>query len=97
MFISGGENVCPVEVENVIYQLDGVLETAVVAIAHEMWGEVGRAFVVAKPGGELDEHDIVAHCRRNLAGYKVPREVRFVDELLHNATGKILKHRLPGD
>ena len=50
MFISGGENVYPVEVENVIYQLDGVLETAVVAIAHEMWGEVGRAFVVAKPG-----------------------------------------------
>ena len=97
MFISGGENVYPVEVENVIYQLDGVLETAVVAVAHEMWGEVGRAFVVAKPGGVPDEHGIVAHCRKNLAGYKVPREVRFVDELPHNATGKILKHRLPRD
>ena len=97
MFISGGENVYPVEVENVIYQLDGVLETAVVATAHEMWGEVGRAFVVSKPGCVLDEHSIVAHCRKNLAGYKVPREVRFVDELPHNATGKILKHQLPRD
>ena len=97
MFVSGGENVYPVEVENVIYQLDGVLETAVVATAHEMWGEVGRAFVVSKPGCVLDEHGIVAHCRKNLAGYKVPREVRFVDELPHNATGKILKHQLPRD
>ena len=80
-----------------IYQLDGVLETAVVAIAHEMWGEVGRAFVVSKPGCELDHHGIVAHGRKNLAGFKVPRELRFVDELPHNATGKILKHRLPRD
>lgn len=97
MFISGGENVYPVEVENVIYKLDGVLEAAVVAIAHEMWGEVGRAFVVCKPGCLLDEHRVVAHCRKHLAGYKVPKEVRFVDELPHNATGKILKHQLPRD
>ena len=95
MFISGGENVYPVEVENVTYQIDGVLETAVVAVAHEMWGEIGRVFVVSKPGCVLDEHGIIAHCRRNLAGYKVPGEVRFVDELPHNATGKNLKHELP--
>lgn len=59
--------------------------------------EFGRAFVVSKPGCVLDEHGIIAHCRRNLAGYKVPGEVRFVDELPHNATGKILKHELPRD
>ena len=94
MFISGGENVYPVEVENVIYQLDGVLENAVIGIPHEKWGEVGRAFVVLKPGSNLDEAAILGHCGSQLARYKVPKEVRFLDELPHNATGKVLKHQL---
>ena len=94
MFISGGENVYPVEVENVIYQLDGVLENAVVGIPHEKWGEVGRAFVVLKPGSNLDEAAVLGHCGSQLARYKVPKEVRFLDELPHNATGKVLKHLL---
>ncbi|WP_416898723.1 MAG: acyl-CoA synthetase [Minwuia sp.] len=97
MFISGGENVYPVEVENVIYQLDGIAETAVIGVGDDRWGEVGRAFVVTKDGSNLTEEAIVGHCRQNLAGFKVPKSVRFLDELPHNATGKILKHQLPRD
>ena len=97
MFISGGENVYPVEVENVIYQLGGVLETAVVGVPDETWGEVGRAFIVTRPGAELDEQAVVDHCKSQLARYKVPKQVHFIRELPHNATGKILKHRLPTD
>ena len=95
MFISGGENVYPVEIENVIYQLDGVLENAVVGVAHEKWGEVGRAFVVLKAGANLDEAAVIEHCGGQLARYKVPKEVRFIDGLPHNATGKVMKHQLP--
>ncbi len=97
MFISGGENVYPVEVENVIYQLDGVLENAVIGVADEKWGEVGRACVVLKPGANLNEEAIVSHCQDRLARYKVPKQVRFMDELPHNATGKVLKHQIPRD
>jgi fatty-acyl-CoA synthase len=95
MFISGGENVYPAEVENVIYQLDGVLENAVIGVPHEKWGEVGRAYVVLKPGANLDEEAVIGHCGSQLARYKVPKEVRFLGELPHNATGKVLKHQLP--
>jgi len=95
MFISGGENVYPVEIENVIYELDGVLENAVVGIPQHKWGEVGRAYVVLKKGANLDEAAIVDHCSSQLARFKVPKEVRLMDELPHNATGKILKHELP--
>jgi fatty-acyl-CoA synthase len=97
MFISGGENVYPVEVENVIYQLDGVLENAVVGIPDDKWGEIGRAYVVLKPGSNMDEGAIIGHCQGQLARYKVPKQVRFIKELPHNATGKILKHQLPRD
>jgi fatty-acyl-CoA synthase len=97
MFISGGENVYPVEIENVISQLDSVLENAVVGVPHEKWGEVGRAFVVLKPNGYLEEAAILDHCGKHLAGYKVPKEVRFLDALPHNATGKVAKRELPRD
>lgn len=97
MFISGGENVYPVEVENVIFELDGVLENAVVGVPHEKWGEVGRAYVVLKKGANLDEAAIIDHCDSQLARYKVPKQVRLMDELPHNATGKVLKHELPRD
>jgi fatty-acyl-CoA synthase len=97
MFISGGENVYPAEVENVIYGLDGMLENAVIGIPHDKWGEVGRAFIVLKAGSNLSEDAIVAHCKENLATFKVPKEVRMIDELPHNATGKVLKHQLPRD
>ena len=95
MFISGGENVYPAEVENVIYQLDGIAETAVIGVSDERWGEVGRAFVVTRPGSNLTDEAIIGHCRDNLAKFKVPKSVRFMDELPHNATGKVTKHQLP--
>ncbi len=94
MFISGGENVYPIEVENAIYQLAGVLEAAVIGIPDDKWGEVGRAYVVPKDNAEIDGAAVIAHCRKLLARYKVPKEVRVVGQLPHNATGKILKHEL---
>ena len=97
MFISGGENVYPVEVENVIYEMDGVVENAVIGIPDQKWGEVGRACVVLKPGSNLDENAVIEHCQDRLARYKAPKQVRFMDELPHNATGKVLKHELPRD
>lgn len=97
MFISGGENVYPAEVENVLYQLDGIAETAVIGIPDDRWGEVGRAYVVAKAGSNLTEDAITSHCQDNLARFKVPKSVRFMNELPHNATGKVTKHNLPRD
>ena len=97
MFISGGENVYPVEVENAIYQMKGVLETAVIGIPDEKWGEVGCAFVVPRDGAEIDTAGILEHCGALLARYKIPKKIRIVKELPHNATGKILKHQLPRD
>ena len=95
MYISGGENVYPVEVENVIFELDGIAETAVIGVADEKWGEVGRAFVVLREGSNLSEDAIIAHCRDNLAKFKCPVRVVVMPELPHNATGKVTKHELP--
>jgi fatty-acyl-CoA synthase len=97
MFISGGENVYPAEVEDVLFRLPGVAEAAVIGIADEKWGEVGRAFVVLKEGASLNEDDVLEHCHRNLARFKVPKQIRFIGELPHNATGKVTKHALPRD
>ena len=94
MYISGGENVYPAEVEKVIYQLQEVLEVAVVGIADEKWGEVGCACIVLKPGRELSQADIQKHCAGRLARFKQPKYLKFLDELPHNATGKILKKNL---
>ena len=95
MFISGGENVYPAEIENVIFQLDGILENAVIGVPDEKWGEVGRACIVLKPGSNLDENAVIEHCDSQLARFKVPKQVRIMDELPHNATGKVLKHEIP--
>lgn len=97
MYISGGENVYPAEVENVIYGLDCVAECAVIGIADETWGQIGRAFIVLKDGANASEKLVADHCMANLAKFKVPRSIRFVDELPHNATGKVTKHELPRD
>ncbi|MEM7340602.1 MAG: long-chain fatty acid--CoA ligase [Actinomycetota bacterium] len=94
MYISGGENVYPAEVESVIYQLDAIGEVAIIGVPDEKWVEVGRAIVVMKPGHEIDEATIINHCRTNLARYKVPQSVVFIDEIPHNATGKVLKREL---
>ena len=94
MYISGGENVYPAEVEDVVYQLPGVAEAAVIGVPDERWVEVGRAVVVRREGAALTEAEVVRHCAERLARYKVPKSVVFVDELPHNATGKILKREL---
>lgn len=94
MYISGGENVYPAEVENVLHRLDGVADAAVVGVPDPKWGEVGTAVVVRAAGSDLGAADVVAHCRANLARFKVPARVEFVDELPRNATGKVLKREL---
>ncbi|MEM1246787.1 MAG: long-chain fatty acid--CoA ligase [Acidobacteriota bacterium] len=94
MYISGGENVYPAEVENVLYQLEQVAEAAIIGVPHERWGETGKAVLVLKPGAELDEHAVIAHCLENLAKFKVPETVEFIEALPRNATGKVLKRTL---
>ena len=94
MYISGGENVYPAEVENVLYQNDSIAEAAVIGISDTRWGQVGRAIVVVKPGRELSEDEVVAHCAANLARYKLPHSVVFADALPRNATGKVHKPTL---
>ena len=88
MFISGGENVFPGEVEAALSECAGVAEVVVVGVPDEKWGEVGRAFVVARPGAPLTTSDLVTHARRRLAGYKVPKSVVFLDELPRLGSGK---------
>ncbi len=94
MYISGGENVYPAEVENVLYQNDAIAEAAVIGVSDQRWGEVGRAVVVLKPGKTLTEDDVVAHCAANLARFKLPHSVVFTEALPRNATGKVHKPTL---
>ena len=94
MYISGGENVYPAEVENVLHQLTAIAEAAVIGIPDPQWGEVGMAIVALKPGQSITESDILAHCAANLARFKRPQRIRFVDALPRNATGKIHKPTL---
>lgn len=94
MYISGGENVYPAEVENVIYRLPQIAEVAVVGTADEKWGESGLAFVTLKQGQSLTQDEIIAHCRAHLAKFKIPSRVAFTGPLPRNASGKVLKHTL---
>lgn len=94
MYISGGENVYPAEVENVISMLPEVMMVAVIGIPDAKWGETGAAYIVLKEGCSLDREQIKAHCLANLAKYKIPTIVQFVPKLPLNATGKIRKQEL---
>jgi fatty-acyl-CoA synthase len=94
MFISGGENVYPAEVENVLYRHPAVAEAAVIGVPDERWGEVGRAVVVPRPGAAPTEAELLAHCAASLARYKVPRSVALADELPRSALGKVHKPTL---
>ena len=96
MYISGGENVYPAEVESVLHQHPAVADAAVVAVPDERWGEVGIAAVVLAEGAVADEDELLEHCAARLARFKVPRGVRFVDELPRSGTGKVLKDELRG-
>jgi fatty-acyl-CoA synthase len=94
MFISGGENVYPVEIENVLYKHPAVHMCAVVGLSDPKWGEVGRACVVLKPGATATEEELMAHMQQHLAKYKVPKSVAFMDALPLSGMGKILKREL---
>lgn len=94
MFISGGENVYPAEVEAVIVELPGISDVAVFGVPHEKWGETGAALVVIAPGSSLDPTTIEAHCKSRLAAFKVPRFFKIVATLPRTASGKVQKHVL---
>ncbi len=93
LIISGGFNIYPREIEEMLAAYPGILEAAVVGRPHAEWGEVPVAYVVC--AGALDEAGLIAHCRRELASFKVPQGFHVIDELPRNAMGKIQKHLLP--
>jgi fatty-acyl-CoA synthase len=93
IIISGGENISTIEVEHTLVKHPAVLECAVVAMPHEKWGEVPKAFVALKPGARADERELIEFCRANLAHFKCPKAIEFT-ELPKTSTGKIQKFRL---
>ncbi len=97
MIVSGGENVFPAEVEDLLAGHEAVSEVAVFGVDDEKFGQRLKAVVVLRDGRELSADDVKAHVKANLAGYKVPREVVFTDELPRTSTGKILKRELRED
>jgi len=94
MLISGGENVYPKEIEDVIYGLDAVAECAVFGVPDDKWGEVPAAYIQLKPGAALEVDVVVERCRQKLAEFKRPRLVKIVDEFPKTPIGKIQKNLL---
>jgi long-chain acyl-CoA synthetase len=93
MIVSGGENIYPAEIENALMRHDGIADVAVIGIPSAQWGETAMAMIV-RSDPELDEHDVIDFARTQLAGYKVPRSVRWVEALPRNPSGKVLKTAL---
>ena len=91
MYKSGGENVFAAEVEHVLLAYPGVAEATVIGVPHRRWGEAGRALIVTAAGESVERDELVRYCRERLAGYKVPADVVFLDELPRNVTGKVQK------
>jgi HIP---CoA ligase len=91
MYICGGFNVYPAEIEQVLARLDGVADAAVIGVPDERLGEVGRAFIVLRPDAQVDEAAVIAYTREHLANFKAPRSVRFVEALPRNPGGKVVK------
>lgn len=96
MIISGGENIFPKEVEDVLYQHPAVREVAVVGIPHERWGEAVKAVVCLKEGAQVSEDEVIQFCKEKMAGYKRPKSIDFVSELPKSPVGKILKKEISG-
>ncbi|MEM8689791.1 MAG: AMP-binding protein, partial [Pseudomonadota bacterium] len=94
MIISGGENIYPKEIEEVIYELGPVAECAVFGIPHDKWGEVPAAYVMVKPGEAVSDEEIIRHCEHKLAPFKRPQLVEFVDDFPRTPIGKIQKNIL---
>jgi acyl-CoA synthetase (AMP-forming)/AMP-acid ligase II len=95
MIVSGGENVFPAEVEELLATYDGVQEAAVIGVDDKDFGKRLRAYVVVSDGAKVDEQTLKDHVKSNLARYKVPREIVFIDEMPRNPAGKIVKRELP--
>ena len=94
MYISGGENIYPLEVESTLYTHPAVREAAVFGVHSSKWGEVGRAVVSVKPGASVTEESLAAWLRDHMARYKVPHRIFITDELKKTAAGKISKAEL---
>jgi len=94
MIVSGGENIYPAEVENALFQHPAVVDAAVIGIPSEQWGESVLAFLVVQGNEKPTTEDLIEFCRSHLAGYKLPRQVEFVNVLPRNASGKVLKNQL---
>jgi fatty-acyl-CoA synthase len=94
MIVSGGENVFPKEVEDLLARHEAVSEAAALGVEDRDFGQRLRAFVVVERGSEVSEDDLKNYVKKNLARYKVPREIVFMEELPRNATGKVLKREL---
>jgi acyl-CoA synthetase (AMP-forming)/AMP-acid ligase II len=94
MFIVGGFNAYPAEIEGMIMRHPSVSQVAVVGVPDQRMGEVAKAFVIPRPGTTVDPADLIAWCREEMANYKVPRSVEVVDALPLNASGKVLKYEL---
>ncbi|MCB0983569.1 MAG: AMP-binding protein, partial [Ilumatobacter sp.] len=94
VIISGGENVSSIEVEDVIFSHPEIAEVAVIGVPDEKWGELVMALVVATPGSNLSEQDVIDYARSKLAHYKCPKKVEFRDVLARTATGKLQKFKL---
>ncbi len=94
MIVSGGENIFPIEVENVLLAHPGVADAAVIGVPHDRWGETVKAVVVPRDGADLDVDAVIEFCRERLAHYKCPTSIDVVEELPRNPSGKILKREL---
>jgi fatty-acyl-CoA synthase len=94
MIVSGGENIYPREIEEVLYTHPDIAEAAVVGMSDATWGESGRAFIALKQGSSLTAQEVIDFCKQHLASYKKPKRVDFVNELPRNASGKVLKRKL---
>ncbi len=94
MIVSGGENIATPEIERVLYLHPAVSEAAVVGMSDARWGQVPKAVVVLKPGAEASAEELMSHCAKQLAKYKVPKHVEFVDALPRTASGKVMKRQL---
>lgn len=94
MYITGGFNCYPAEIEKALLHIPGIAAASVVGVPDERLGQVGRAFIIRLPGEEIDEAAILAWCKINIANYKIPKSIKFVEELPINATGKVVKSKL---
>jgi acyl-CoA synthetase (AMP-forming)/AMP-acid ligase II len=94
MIISGGNNVYPREVEEVIVQHPAVATAVVFGIPHEYWGEAVHALVVLEPAARASAEELIAHCGQHLAGYKKPKNVEFVDSLPVSSVGKVMRREI---